>query len=618
MTAPVAEPTETDQGTPTGWRGPIAPVNTWSGDGRMLVLADGAELSVRPLPLPIKAQLADADGHLNSVLVGLMTRAWIEDAMVWGEGPFDLADLVAREWADKVGRGMAGWVSIDPSDVKVEQVLIDPDGNEIPPDAFPDDPDAPEDQWPVVADIRERYTEWRLMGVTLVSSPAFEAARIAPVWEEFEPVDAEGALTAAAGVQTGAMIALVPDQPDRFAVDGGDPAPEMHLTLAYLGEAIDWPDDARTALLDALTAISGSPVEANVFGHAILNPGSAEPATVHLVGDAPDIDALRLAVLDVLDSTPELPGVPEQHQPFLPHITAGYSLPVADLTYTGPVTFGAIRVAFAGVAVDIPLGEPTPLAASGDFTWSWEAFHMPEPDRYTSLTTTPDGRVYGHLGEKGVCHTGIANACVMIPPSPSGYRKFHRKPITTDRGEIEAGILTMDTSHAPVDPRLGLSPESVVRHYDHTGKFAAMVRVIEGRIGPWVCGQVAPWTDPMDAVKLGHCYMSGDWRGAGGSPRDLRAVLAVNNEGFPEKSRAIAASGAAGEALVAAGIPPDAPRRAGTPDPRPEPTKDQIRGMFREFVGEVLEERERDARLRKVDTNMKTVRVALASKRIGV
>ena len=310
-----------------------------------------------------------------------------------------------------------------------------------------------------------------------------------------------------------------------------------------------------------------------------------------------------------------MPTIPEQHDPFLPHITAGYGVPVTDLTYTGPVVFDRLRIAFAGVAADIMLGADA-LAAAGQHTWSWAAFHQPEPDEYTPLTVTADGRVYGHLGQNDVCHVGIGSTCVTIPPSPSGYRKFHRKPIDTDRGQIEAGILTMDTKHAPVDPRLGLSPEAVVRHYDDTGKFVAMVRAVDGRIGPWLSGQIAPWCDPMDAVKLGHCYVSGDWRSAGGAPKDLRAVLAVNVEGFPEKSRALAASGAAGEALVAAGIPVDAIRRA--PQPQPAVSEDQVRGLFRSFVAEVLEERERDQRLRGVDQSMKQVRVANAERRLGM
>lgn len=620
MTAPTEatpEAPEENLGTPTGWRGPIAPLNAWSGDGRWLALEDGAEMQVRPLPQPFKAQIADAPGHDNSVVVGLTDTVWLEDGMVWGEGPFDLHDEVARDWADKLGRGFAGWVSLDPSDVTIEEVLIDPDGNEITPDMIPDDPDAPEEAWPVVAEIRQRYSTWKFAGATLVSSPAFETAKVEPTWDVYPDgaEDAQAALTAAAGVQTGAMIALVPSDPGVFAVDGGDPADEMHLTLAYLGEAIDWTPEARTELMDAVMGVAAEPVDAAAMGFAILNPAGTEPATVHLVGDAPGLEPLRLAIRDVLDSTPGLPTIPEQHDPFLPHITAGYGVPVTDLTYTGPVVFDRLRIAFAGVAADIMLGADA-LAAAGQHTWSWAAFHQPEPDEYTTLTVTEDGRVFGHLGQWGVCHNGIGSSCVTIPPSPTGYRKFHRKPIPTDRGQIEAGILTMDTSHPSVDPRAGLSSAAVVRHYDHTGKFVAMVRAVDGRVGPWLSGQVAPWCDPMDAVKLGHCFVSGDWRGGGGAPKDLRAVLAVNVEGFSEKSRAVAASGADTEALVAAGIPVDALRRRH--QPQPAVSEDQVRGAVRSLFAEIFEERERDQRLRGVDQSMKQVRVENAERRLGM
>ena len=312
MTAPTETPEapEENLGTPTGWRGPIAPLNTWSGDGRMLVLEVGADLQVRPLPQPFKAQPADAPGHDTAFVVGLIDAAWIEGDHIHGKGPFDLHDEAARDWADRVGRGMAGWVSIDPSDVTIEEVLIDADGNEITPDMIPDDPDAPEDQWPVVAEIRQRYATWKLAGATLVSSPAFETARIEPTWDEYEPVDAQEALTAAAGVQTGAMIALVPSDPAPFAVDGGDPPDEMHLTLAYLGEAIDWTPEARTELMDAVMGVAADPVDAQAMGHAVLNPAGTEPVTVHLVGDAPGLEPLRLAIRDVLRLHPRFADDP--------------------------------------------------------------------------------------------------------------------------------------------------------------------------------------------------------------------------------------------------------------------------------------------------------------------
>lgn len=64
---------------PTGWRGPICPVNSPAGDGRVLVLPEGQELGVRPLPLPLSAQRELSDGHDGSTTIGLMERVWLGD-----------------------------------------------------------------------------------------------------------------------------------------------------------------------------------------------------------------------------------------------------------------------------------------------------------------------------------------------------------------------------------------------------------------------------------------------------------------------------------------------------------------------------------------------------------
>ena len=40
------------------------------------------------------------------------------------------------------------------------------------------------------------------------------------------------------GEHTGGMLALVPDNADALAVEGGDPAGELHLTLLYLGDDV--------------------------------------------------------------------------------------------------------------------------------------------------------------------------------------------------------------------------------------------------------------------------------------------------------------------------------------------------------------------------------------------
>lgn len=189
------------------------------------------------------------------------------------------------------------------------------------------------------------------------------------------------ALSAAATEHTGAMIALVPTDEDaaRLVLDGGEPVHELHLTLRYLGDAADWSEDARAALLEAMRRASGwlTPVRANAFGVAQWNPHGDEPAWVYNVGDlrpAPDEapadghspsllhDAYGEVGYQMADG--EFPLV-ENHTPWAPHVCAVYSKDeqrAEMVKRTGPVTFDRLRVAFGGKVTDFPLlssPEPT-------------------------------------------------------------------------------------------------------------------------------------------------------------------------------------------------------------------------------------------------------------------
>jgi hypothetical protein len=156
---------------------------------------------------------------------------------------------------------------------------------------------------------------------------------------------------------TGGMIALIPRAEDaaKMVVDGGDPVEEMHLTLTYLGDDVTTWDAGRLA---AAAGAAGSAaaqiaaVSARVMGHGVFNPdghADREPCAVYLVGDSAVLSPLRAALVPFAEH--------EQHEPFIPHVTAGFGVPVDKLSFTGDVVFDRLRVALGPQVLDFPLGD---------------------------------------------------------------------------------------------------------------------------------------------------------------------------------------------------------------------------------------------------------------------
>lgn len=193
---------------------------------------------------------------------------------------------------------------------------------------------------------------------------------------------------------TTGMVALIPARADaaNLVIEGGDPAEELHLTLAYLGDDVTgWDDEIVAAVHEVARKLTdpaatedaeAEPVPAD--GHDYRGPGQRGPLTLHIFshshfnpdggpdGQEPCMvyqfsgkDDLRVAESlrsDVCWQVKEAIGevnFPEQHERFAPHITAGYNLPPDALSYTGLVTFDRLRVVLADTVTDYPLGGAT-------------------------------------------------------------------------------------------------------------------------------------------------------------------------------------------------------------------------------------------------------------------
>lgn len=167
-------------------------------------------------------------------------------------------------------------------------------------------------------------------------------------------------------VHTGAMVALLPSQADmdRLALEGGEPADQLHVTMFYLGDAVDWSPDARGQVISgmAYAARTLTPVRGHIFGGAQWNPGSDEPAYVWNVGDDQGGNGSRLAdtryeVQYALEDRHDGPDLPQQHSPWVAHICAAYGKADLDAMAerVGPVTLDRLVVAFGGEWTVIPL-----------------------------------------------------------------------------------------------------------------------------------------------------------------------------------------------------------------------------------------------------------------------
>jgi 2'-5' RNA ligase len=150
-------------------------------------------------------------------------------------------------------------------------------------------------------------------------------------------------IVAAAEVHTGAMIALVPTDVDaaRLAVPAGESNDQLHVTLAYLGEADDIAPNARRKLVERLEAALGKrgDVIGEGFAVSVFNPpghvkddGKDRDACIVLGLSGHELqqvhDTVKGVVSEVQSTSPGL-QIPEQHTPWIPHITLVYTDDVA-------------------------------------------------------------------------------------------------------------------------------------------------------------------------------------------------------------------------------------------------------------------------------------------------
>lgn len=528
---------------PTGWRGPIAALDRLTGDDRWLATPpDG--LRTRMLPMTVTRGHVSGD---KDVFIGTMEAAWVQDGMLWAEGSFDLEGTDGAEAARLVGDHLLFTMSIDPDQVIAEQRLVDDAGN-MAPDAVLEKAlntgAIPEGFRPVMV-----FTDWRLSSVALVSIPAYDEARIEPVFDYVRPAPPSD------DHSDGAMIALRPVNPEAFAVDGGLDVSDLHVTLRYLGKAADIP----MAMVPGLHAAAGAAALAlNGSGHArVAGYGQLgdEGATVLFLNGLHIAQAHKNVELALEGDS--FSGLPEPHSPFLAHMTLGYGIdPTVARAYVGKeFDFAGASFDHGAVRTDYPAVKPEPetaapiIASVGGQVYT-KAFFERTATGPTALTVDEDGSVYGHVRLYGTCYQygggqGDGGYCVEPPMSACNYEKFHVHGAKMDDGSIMAvGALTYGEGH---ESRGGLYASQA--HYNNVATIAAKLRATEDEWGVWVAGEVCD--DHRDvAYDVLLSPMSGHWEPDADNDGHLEMLAAhiVVTPGYKVPRRIVASFDDAGNA----------------------------------------------------------------------
>jgi len=200
--------------------------------------------------------------------------------------------------------------------------------------------------------------------------------------------------------------ALLPSDPEPLAVEGGDPANELHVTLCYLGKVDEVSPEAADALAQFVAGLADrGPIEATITEVGLL--GHDEPPAVVGFLDSPDLHALHEELTAALEAftdedAPRLRDYPE----YRPHITFGYDLDpeaVEDRVGTTIVLDGAVatgseaagQVALVGgVATGGPTGDGEETLDAADEALAASAT--------TEAEATPDGTWEGVLVVEGM------------------------------------------------------------------------------------------------------------------------------------------------------------------------------------------------------------------------
>lgn len=145
----------------------------------------------------------------------------------------------------------------------------------------------------------------------------------------------------------GCMVALIPSSSEasKIAVDGGEPADKLHITVAYLGKARDV-DEERVNRVVAGWSAGHEPVTAELTGSTSTfgNRHGEDPAQVALVS-VPQLDDTRATLVRLLTKVGHPPAT---DYGFNPHMTLAYRDEPLDSVRQRKLKFSSVAVVHSG------------------------------------------------------------------------------------------------------------------------------------------------------------------------------------------------------------------------------------------------------------------------------
>lgn len=145
----------------------------------------------------------------------------------------------------------------------------------------------------------------------------------------------------------GLMIALYPSPEVQaaLALDGGEPADEIHLTLAYLGDAASYPYVEKLTAILSQWAKEQPSMSGEVQGLGIWGkPGE------YVLWASPDVNGLAAARYELMRRLTEAGCIGKQDHDFTPHLTLSYTekLPALPELPPLPLHFDQVWLVQAG------------------------------------------------------------------------------------------------------------------------------------------------------------------------------------------------------------------------------------------------------------------------------